>query len=512
MGEGGVIKSVVIFLLLAVFSLVAGSMVADSAKEAIIPALLVAGVAALIYLGKNCWWLIFIAPPAISAFGFMQNMPVAYGFCGIILLYWILLTCLGYTKMTWNGVKGLDVITLIMVLYFLSTWVRHPVTIDAFVSIYDEGDAEVGGRDYIWCIGSVLFYLTLSVIPIELKGVVKVLKVSFWITFVSAFFVVTKSLVFPSAGVNNFVVGSEEELRYSPYLSLGAMMCRFLFAKYTMAGILLSPWKIIIFILSFASIAKSGFRSLILDQLVYITSVYFCRRQIFIFIIFGCFAWGGVVAMSHAKCLDFLPFGIQRSLSAVPGYAYSDAAAGRSAQDSLTWRYELWEMGWNPKTGYIVDYVWGDGYAIVKSEMRRKNTLLLRGEINGIDNRYFAEAGLWHNGPLVVVHKTGFVGLIILSCWFFIFIPPALRLCSSLFNMQGREYVYVFVLPLLSSIVLFYASAGGWIGVYGYGGAMFYASFVKVLYSEGIKEGVIQPYFGRKLYVPMLLRTMNNMI
>ena len=502
MGESGVIKSVVIFLLLAVFSLVAGSMVADSAKEAIIPALLVAGIAALIYLGKNCWWLIFIAPPVISAFGFMPGMPVAYGFCGIILLYWILMTCLGYTRMTWNGVKGLDIITLILMLYFLSTWVRHPVTINSFTTIYDEGDPNVGGQAYICCLGAIVFYVTLSVIPLKYEAVIKILKISFWVGLGIAVLIACKSVFSPSPHFSSAIELGDEDLRYSPFLLSGQKMIHYVFARYTLIGIMLSPWKIIALLLSFWAIAKSGFRSYILAQMIYIAVTSFFHRKLLFACFSICFGWLAVVTLSHNHIFDDSPFAVQRTLSAVPGIKLADKEAIDNAQASLEWRYELWELGWNPKYGYIKDYIWGDGFALSLSSLKKQNLLFSRGDIASGDFDVFAHNGGWHNGSLLVVHRTGYIGLVLLCIWFFVLILISLRVCYNARMQIGREYVYIYVLQIIPDVVLFFASAGTWEGVFI---SFFYtATITKVLYFLYVQQNIMSPMFVRKIYVPLM--------
>ena len=264
----GVVKSVVLFLLLAVFSLVAGSMVADSAKEAIIPALLVGGIGALLWLGKNCWWLIFIVPPIITAFGFMPSMPVGYAAGGVVAVYWVMLSMLGHARLTWNGVKHLDIVTLVLFLFFISTWFRNPVTIQYFSSIYDEGYADFGGKVYVWCLASIVFYISLSVIPLKLESIIKVLKVAFWLSFSVTFLLAIKSILTPSPESVAVASIGKEDLRSSPLMASGTTLAHFLFSKYAIVGILLSPWKLILIIASFAAVAKSGFRSAILQLMI----------------------------------------------------------------------------------------------------------------------------------------------------------------------------------------------------------------------------------------------------
>lgn len=497
-----VIKSVVLFLLLAVFSLVAGSMVADSAKEAIIPALLVGGIAALIWLGKNCWWLIFIVPPIITAFGFMPNMPVGYAAGGVVAVYWVILSMMGHTRLTWNGVKHLDIITLVLFVFFLSTWVRNPVTIEYFSSIYDEGYADFGGAVYVWCLASIVFYVSLSIIPLKLESIIKVLKVAFWLSFFVTLLLAIKTILRPAPESLSAVSLEQENIRSSPLMSSGVSLAHFLFSKYAIVGILISPWKLILLIASFAAVAKSGFRSEILKLMIFSGIANFFHKQFVILLLLSCCAWGMVVGMSHARLFDDMPFGIQRSLSAVPGIQLNDSSAVGNANATLDWRYQLWDMGWNSKSGYIKDYVWGDGFAISQQFIKKQSNLRSRGDWTYGDFHGFAISGLWHHGTLAVVHRTGWVGVSVLAVWMIFFIVATIRLCVGIRNTVGKEYVYIHSIPLIQIPIVFFWTPYEWLHVFRL--IVYEAALVKVIYSVAMKEGLMRSIFERGMYVPIM--------
>ena len=506
----GVVKSVVLFLLLAVFSLVAGSMVADSAKEAIIPALLVGGIGALLWLGKNCWWIIFIVPPIINAFGFMPNMPVGYAAAGIVMVYWIMLSMLGHARLTWNGVKHLDIVTLVLFLFLLSTWVRNPVTIEYFSSIYDEGYADFGGRVYVWCLASIVFYISLSVIPLKLESIIKVLKVAFWLSFMVTFLLAIKTILTPSPESVAVASLGEENLRSSPLMASGVSLAHLLFSKYAILGILLSPWKLSLIIASFAVVAKSGFRSEILKLMIFAgISNFFHKQFVLLLILLGC-SWGVIVGMSQARLFNDMPFGIQRSLSAVPGIQLGNKSAVLDANATMDWRYDLWDMGWNPKSGYIEDYIYGDGFAISQEFLKKQSLLIHRGEIIYGDLHGFAVAGSWHHGTLSVVHRTGWVGVIVLGIWMLFFFGAAFRICSCFRKIVGKEYIYIHAIPLIQIPILFFWTPYEWVHVFR--SIMYEAILVKVIYSVAIKDGIMFPLFARRTYVPMIQQPSNSIV
>ena len=113
--EGAGFRSLIIFLLLAILAFVAGSLASENAVGALVPTALVLGLFFLIYLGKNCWVLVFIVPPIFSVvdLSFLKGLPVPYIICGIILFYMFILYMMGYVRIRWNGVLLIDVITLL---------------------------------------------------------------------------------------------------------------------------------------------------------------------------------------------------------------------------------------------------------------------------------------------------------------------------------------------------------------------------------------------------------------
>ena len=119
--EGAGFRSLIIFLLLAILAFVAGSLASENAVGALAPTGIILGLFFLIYLGKNCWVLVFIVPPVLSVVDlpFLKGFPLAYVVCGIVLFYMLILYMMGYVKIKWNGVLLIDIATLIFYLYFV---------------------------------------------------------------------------------------------------------------------------------------------------------------------------------------------------------------------------------------------------------------------------------------------------------------------------------------------------------------------------------------------------------
>ncbi|MBR4309492.1 MAG: hypothetical protein IKT79_00545, partial [Akkermansia sp.] len=224
--EGTGFKSIFVFLLLALLAFVAGSLASDSARDALVPSLIVVGLFFLVFLGKNCWALVLILPPILQVLEFpiLQKFPVIGALSAVMLFYWFIMSVLGYVKFTWNGNKYVDTALLIFFAYFLFTWVRHPVTVLALVSKTDFSVTEVGGQDYIFCLGAICYYLFLSVIPLKLESVLKVLKIAFWLSLGAALFMCVKGLVFGSATPAELMEEATSS-RFGAFASLSLKIC-----------------------------------------------------------------------------------------------------------------------------------------------------------------------------------------------------------------------------------------------------------------------------------------------
>ena len=69
-----------------------------------------------------------------------------------------------------------------------------------------------------------------------------------------------------------------------------------------------------------------------------------------------------LLLLSSAGMLHSLPFGIQRTLSAVPFLDVS-AQAKANAEDSINWRFEMWSWALDDREHFIQDKIFGDGFS-----------------------------------------------------------------------------------------------------------------------------------------------------
>ncbi len=502
-------KTIVVLILLSALAFVVGSLSSDGLKSAMAPVgLLVLGVS-LMCLGRYSWALVFILPSAVSALdiSFLKELPIAYITSGGLLVYWLIMYIMGYVKITWHKSTVIDIATLIFSLYFAFTWVMHPVTISAFVNeITDVGYASIGGKDYIWFVFASLTYIFISIIPMEMDRMGKLLKVCFWIT-VFCLLITTAKGVLLAAKKQADVLVEGEGARDSGFVALGTAIFTYVVCKYDIVRILCSPWKIILIVASTFGVAVSGYRNLILQFAVVGLFSQFLKRRLLLTLLPCAVFYVALLVLSHGGVLNNIPYGVQRVISSVPGAEVSNRRAAQEAKASLEWRYQMWEWAMDPSSGYIKDYTWGDGFGQSAYWYRLYRINLNRGKVRYGDQEIFAKQGQWHSGPITAIHRTGYVGLCLVSMWFLVVVFYTVRVCLFVRHIKYSEYFLYYLMSTLLIIFQFYASAGTFIHIFG---GYFYLALVKMVFSLGIKCGHIKPLFNKQNYVPLMVKAIED--
>lgn len=495
-----VLKSIIIAILLAVLAFTAGSMVADGFQKALIPAVILVSFFLLLYFGKNCWILVFTLPPVLGVFdtSFLRGLPVGFFVCGVVLLYWLFMYIMGHVRVTWYGVGWFDAISTIFFVYFLYGYVRHPVSLGMFVSVVDTTTESVGGKEYIWAVAALVAYVTVSIIPNRLELLVRVARLAFVISMV-ALALLTFYGLFRSGGYSSELA---QESRYAPFAGIGSKIFQYIVAKYSVFGIVVAPWRLGALLLAGVALLMGGFREALVHAVVYITTASYVHRSLIMLVMMGLAMYASLLYLSSERKLLLLPFGVQRALSLVPGMDVSKDARV-DAEYSWQWRVEMWEQAMEPRSGYIKDYVWGDGFTQDVKLLRLNGIAAGRGRSASDEKQQFMETGTWHSGIITAIHRVGYVGLALMLIWSCIASVMMLRAAVAIKSICGAEYVYVLILPLVAELVLYYGSAGVFPKFF----SIFYAASVsKVVYRLAAEEGLVAPIFRRSTYVPMMLR------
>lgn len=505
----GLVKTIVVLILLSALAFVVGSLSSDGLKSAMAPVgLLVLGVS-LMCLGRYSWALVFILPSAVSALdvSFLKELPVAYVASSCLLGYWLMMYIMGYVKVTWHKGTVIDIATLIFSLYFAYTWVMHPVTVRALVNeITEAGYATIGGKEYIWLVFASLTYIFISIIPMDMERMGKILRVCFWIT---VFFLLISTIkgVFLGVEEQPDVPEDGESSRYGVFVSLGFAVFTYIVCKYDIARILCSPWKMLLIAASTFGVALSGFRNMILQLAILGLFSQYLKRKLLLTLLPCSVLYIALMLLSHGGMLNQLPYGVQRVMTAVPGVEVSSRQVVLAAKGSLDWRYQMWEWAMDPSSGYIKDYTWGDGFGQSAYWYRLYRINLNRGKVRYGDQEIFAKQGQWHSGPITAIHRTGYVGLCLVSMWSLVVVFYTVRVCLFVRHIKYSEYFLYYLMSTLLIIFQFYASAGTYIHIFG---GYFYLALVKMVFSLGIKCGHIKPLFNKQNYVPLMVKAIED--
>ena len=500
--DGAGFRSLIIFLLLAIFAFVAGSLASDDAQGALIPSALILGAFFLIYLGKNCWILLFIAPIVLFyvPLPWLQSYPVADVVCAIVLCYMLVLRMTGYINLKWKGFLLLDIATLLLFLYMAASWVRNPVTVRAFVSITDYGDAQVGGKEYLFFVGAVFSYIAVSLVQVKMELLLKVLKWAFWIAVFLASFYIVKGVIGGTVVFGDQMTNS----RYSTFVPVAQPLYSYLLSKYSLVCIFMSPVKIIFLVATLAAILLGGYRTFSVNAVffVYIVSVF--HKQLVFLIILSLASWGGLIYLSQQEgVMDAVPYGIRRTLTIVPCVEFTEQALNNDVKSSTEWRVEMWKWALDPSKGYIDDYVWGDGYGLSYHNMQWQGVLVGLNLRQGGDNELFAETGSWHNAAISVLQHLGAVGVGLVFIWYVAAVYLVYIVCISMRGWLGSEYVYVILCPIVTSAFTFWFLPGDMSNVFKLCSQI---AMAKLLYSSLIEKAAVLPLFGQKVYVPQIMR------
>lgn len=508
----GVLKTIVVLILLAALAFVAGSMAADGMKQAMIPSLLVLGGVVLLCMGRHCWILGFILPSALTVFGIGgDKIPLAHFVCVGLLGYWVIMSIMGYAKMTWNSVPVIDWSIGLFTVYFLSTWFANPVTINTLVNhITDDGYAQVGGAEYVWCIAAFITFIFFSILPLNLDKLGRMLKVVVYFGLLMYAIRAVKMAIAPQVNELGETVALGEAVlggRLKGFAQIGHALFFILFCKYSILGIICSPWKIALALFGLAGMAVSGFRSIILTAALNCLLAQLYQRRLLSVLFCGICAYTGAFILSTSVSPNHIPYGVKRIFSSVPGLDMKDRKIASEAQHSLDWRYQMWEWAMDPSKGYIKDYVWGDGFGLDAAEMRLERININRRKIHSDSNVIFARRGVWHSGWVTAIHRLGYVGLTVTVIFQLIICVYTLRFCSYAGRLRNSECYYYMFIPIVVHSIMFHYSTGTYIAFF----AMFQLfAILKLAYALAIKEGVMPPMFRKQKYVPLMLQEVES--
>lgn len=493
--QGNGLKGIIAGIILVVLCFIVGAQAAESAvsSAAIIAALV--GAIVLILAGKRCWWLIFLLGPVVGVLplpGPLSTIPGGMYMAAAVLVYWLLLWGMGYVKIKWRSFLLLDLLVLALAIYVVAAYIRRPVGIN-FLGL--ETDTQ-GGADYVYYACAFVYYLTLSCIPMEKEELTKVLRWSVGIVLVSCFIGLGIYLARSGMRFSDLV---EERIGTDRF---GVYAMTALCAKYSLLRIALNPLLIGAAMMFTGCVLMCGSREALGVLFFTVFSVVIIKKEILSSLIIGACALFGLYAMSAAGVIDNAPHSVQRMVSVLPGIEISRAAK-TDTEGTWEWRLRIWDMALDKRAGYIEDYMFGDGYGISVTTHGRLLRGAMRGQHEHTDIESFAIQGIWHNGVITIIHRLGYVGLLLVSL---ILIVGSVYMFRGCFALRGS--------PLFFPIVFYVAGYAALIpelclGAHGDKQFIFQFSslaLIKWVYCMLREEGKLIPIWQRKRYVPQMIR------
>ncbi len=492
------IRNVIVAIVLVLFCILIGSYAAEDKNVSVFMIAGILGFIFMVVLGRRSWVLLYLLPPVVGflPLGILERLPAGFLVAGFVLAYWALMWIMGYVQFKWRALPALDCIVLAMFLYYLLTFYWHPVSINELGI-----EAEfVGGKEYVWCVLAVVYYVTLSSIPCSYDSLYGVLRKAMYLVLGVAVFVAISGLF---GMVSDGSLGKEAgNSRFTLFSELGVVVFLIAFSRKTFHEIMASPKYLAIMLFCCAAVVISGWREKLVSFGAIGLALCYIKREMAYIIFFGIVAYGSLLYLSEEKVVEeHFPFGMQRTLSIFPGVQIKERVR-LETEDSSEWRKVMWRWALDPRTGYIKDYVWGDGFGQAVSDLNRYNVSLMRGSSRFGDQEDFAYTGTWHNGPILAIHRTGIVGLALITITFLYGTFLIIRVCRAYRNLPMFTVVVLFTCHFFGDFALFYISAGQ---ITHFFDDFVYLALAKVLYCIGREEGIIVPVFSKGRYNPMLI-------
>lgn len=502
--QNPIVKNILACFVLVVLCFIVGSLVTESYVASSGVLALLFGMAFMLFMGTRSWMLIFLLAPLIEALplpGPLSKLPGGFLIAACVLGYWALMWLVGHARFRWRSLGLVDVMVLVLVIIMVSTYIRRPVII-AFLGM--EGD-NIGGAEYIRFLLGIIYYVALSCIPVSSQQLARILNISVVVKVGVAF--VLLLLLLAGVGGNAYDMsnlGDESaKLRIGQFQTYGTTFALAIFSYFSLQSVLINPFLLVSSAISMGLIVLGGSRNHAGLSMLNIMAILIIKREVLISIVVGAVAYAMLLVVSLGGGLNMLPFAAQRVLAMMPGLQVSNDAV-RDGNATWDWRENLWGLAWDKRTGYIKNYVFGDGYGLSQAVIDRGRRAYMRGETRaGEELDGFATSGIWHNGVITVIHRIGYVGLVAIAVWGILGCFYAVKTCCA---WRGNPLFSPLLFYVTSFIVLPPNFIWGMAGE----SELFYhfvpLALIKVAYCMARDEGRIEPLFRRRCYQPLMIR------
>lgn len=503
MGSGAV-KTIVMLMGLVVLSVLIGGSISDgiaASKGAFLIIAFVVIAFGMLLIGKHSWKLLYFLP------AFFYNAPIGSGTAGVsfvplsmasavvVLIYGILLRGMGYIRFQWRSLLVSDLCVIAVLLLFVWSYIQYPVSMQVL-----DPDAEyVGGKEYIWLICAVLYYIALSSMSGTSEELIPVLKKSFYLFCLGQLiYIIFSTRMLLSRGV-------EEGQRYAYVNDLCCVLLFFIYCSAPIAKLILSPKKLLGALVCFAGVFMGGRREVFVSVSEALFFASLLKRELTVMAVMGIFSYGSLFLLGEQHAWDNAPQSFQRVMAVLPGISVPEQVKNSTHGSSET-RRMVWSLGLDPRTGYIKDYIWGDGFQTHTVAMRRAQIATLRRTVDRSEwgfARDLALSGVWHNGWLSTVHRIGLVGLVLVNVLFLIGLVLLVKVSNAYRGYKEYPYLMALCLPLPQTALSY---AWGTQTLVNFFMTFQALGIIKVLYCVAREQGRMYSIFTREQYVPLMIR------
>lgn len=497
-----VVKGVLVAALLIVLSFWIGISAADDVTGSAMIIAAACGIVGMLCIGKNAWVLIFYAV-VVKTYASIPLPGMPSHFATLLLmigvfLYFLTLKFTTNPKFEWRSIMLLDLSVYVLFALLLYAFYRQPAVIGRLAELFDVDVEYVGGREYIYGLIALLGYLAMSAIPVSLSQLEKHVKPIIILTFALVVFNTISGIIAPGSVVE----GGEDAFmneRYGVFSLLSTFVVIYLVATKSLMQLITNARYLITVILCACGILLGGVRSIFAGVAVQCIVLVWVKKELHIFFCALAVGLACLYGASEIGVLKMAPFGVQRTLNPIPGLKL-DGVAARAAEGSTDYRKRIWQYALDPRTGFIKDYVWGDGYAVSADMLQRM------GSSGPIDDGTYEHAltRSWHSGPITMIHGLGIVGLVV---------EIFITIFSTYYGFVVlRAYLSHKLFPYIAlSVVKLYAQTLHNFAVCNSFRDIFVQDFIcilliKVFYCEGVKHGIITPMMKKSAYVPLAVQ------
>lgn len=489
-----IVRNIAGALALIILSFIIGIMAADSAKHAALVIVAIAAVVGIIAMGKHVWITLFILPPVCGLLPKIGGeISLSYVLYAAVLCYWLVLRFLGYVKLTWRKLPVGDLFVIFFIILMAVSFYRNPVSISYLSDLENIQAKCVGGAAYAACICFLISYVCFSCIPFDRHILLKLLK---WNLVLMLICQIVSGCLHLKEGL-----ASGETSRYGMFVPFGKTLFIAVFCSAPFLKLIVSPAAIICFVLSLLSTLLSGFRSAFLSLGLSAIACIVIKREYYIIpmvLIVGVVSLG---ILNSSNTLTYLPFTMQRVLAGIPGIQV-DKHIKQAADGSTNWRVEMWKWALDPRTGYIKNYMFGDGFGIDAAYLARSNRAWTKGEIVR-DQQVFANSRSWHSSFIYTLQALGWIGVITTWCYLLYTSFIMYKVNVALKETPYFKYSMLYTSSIFVELTILSFSAFTTTTFFLYHLQIFV--YLKVFHQIAVEEGIILPKKRHTSYVPLLI-------